>query len=146
MVRLPARPPHNRLGVLRQNLQAAIHESACSIFGSSQVWSLISSPLRPILTPISPGRGLALPQGVSIPPAVQNALQNGGSPRRSTSKRESMQRNTKWWLPYVILEFDRSQMLVEAIDGDLANPVYNYRTPLSVLDVAEVHLLIQLLQ
>jgi len=84
------------------------------------------------------GRGLTLPQGVSIPPAVQNALQNGGSPRRSTSKRESMQRNTKWWLPYVILEFDRSQMLVEAIDGDLANPVYNYRTPFDVFGQATV--------
>jgi hypothetical protein len=44
-----------------------------------------------------------------------------------------MQRASKWWLPYMILEFDRSQMLVEAIDGDLGNPVYNYRTPLCVI-------------
>jgi serum/glucocorticoid-regulated kinase 2 len=65
-----------------------------------------------------------------LPPAVQHALQAGPGPRRSTSKRESMQRATKWWLPYMILEFDRSQMLVDAIDGDIANPIYNYRTPL----------------
>jgi hypothetical protein len=78
------------------------------------------------------GRGLSAPPGVTVPEAVQKALQNGSTARRSTSKRESMQRATKWWLPYMILEFDRSQMLVEAIDGDLANPIYNYRTPLYV--------------
>jgi serum/glucocorticoid-regulated kinase 2 len=71
-----------------------------------------------------------MPPGVPIPDAVQRALAGGPPPRRSTSKRESMQRATKWWLPYVILEFDRSQMLIDAVDGDFANPIYNYRAPL----------------
>lgn len=33
-------------------------------------------------------------------------------------------------LPYIVLEFDNNQVLVDAMDGDLANPVWNYRADL----------------
>lgn len=44
-----------------------------------------------------------------------------------------MQRRRYWWLPYVVLEFDKNEILIDALGGDLANPVWNYRANLWVL-------------
>ncbi|KAF9223204.1 Pkinase-domain-containing protein [Gyrodon lividus] len=78
------------------------------------------------------GRGLALPHGVQVPEVIQKALVSSPAPRRSTSNRESFQRKRNWWLPYVVLEFDNNQVLVDAMGGDLANPVWNYRATFDV--------------
>jgi serum/glucocorticoid-regulated kinase 2 len=43
-----------------------------------------------------------------------------------------MQRRRSWWLPYIVLEFDKNEILIDALGGDLANPVWNYRADLSV--------------
>ena len=43
-----------------------------------------------------------------------------------------MQRRRYWWLPYIVLEFDKNEILIDALGGDLANPVWNYRADLSV--------------
>jgi len=43
-----------------------------------------------------------------------------------------MQRRRYWWLPYIVLEFDKNEILVDALGGDLTNPVWNYRADLSV--------------
>ena len=76
------------------------------------------------------GRGLALAPGVRIPDVIQKALDTGPPPRTSSSNRESMQRRRYWWLPYIVLEFDKNEILVDALGGDLANPVWNYRADL----------------
>ena len=34
------------------------------------------------------------------------------------------------WLPYVMLEFDKNEVLINALGGDLKNPVWNYRAHL----------------
>ena len=78
------------------------------------------------------GRGLALAPGVQVPEVIQKALDSSPATRRSTSNRESFQRKRNWWLPYVVLEFDNNQVLVDAMGGDLANPVWNYRAALYV--------------
>ncbi|THH16300.1 hypothetical protein EW146_g4308 [Bondarzewia mesenterica] len=78
------------------------------------------------------GRGLALAPGVQIPEVIQKALDNGPPPRTSTSNRESMQRRRYWWLPYVVLEFDKNEILIDALGGDLANPIWNYRANFDV--------------
>ncbi|KAF9234333.1 kinase-like domain-containing protein [Melanogaster broomeanus] len=78
------------------------------------------------------GRGLALAPGVQVPEVIQKALESSPAPRRSTSNRESFQRKRNWWLPYVVLEFDNNQVLVDAMGGDLANPVWNYRAAFDV--------------
>ncbi|KIJ12735.1 hypothetical protein PAXINDRAFT_171043 [Paxillus involutus ATCC 200175] len=78
------------------------------------------------------GRGLALAPGVQVPEVIQKALDSSPAPRRSTTKRESYQRKRNWWLPYVVLEFDNNQVLVDAMGGDLANPVWNYRAAFDV--------------
>ncbi|THH30970.1 hypothetical protein EUX98_g3205 [Antrodiella citrinella] len=78
------------------------------------------------------GRGLALPPGMLVPEVVQKALDAGAPPRRSTSNRDSMQRKRNWWLPYVVLEFDKNEVLVDALGGDLSKPEWNYRADFDV--------------
>ena len=43
-----------------------------------------------------------------------------------------MQRKRNWWLPYVVLEYDKNEILVDALGGDLAKPEWNYRADLYV--------------
>lgn len=35
-----------------------------------------------------------------------------------------------WWFPYVVVEFDRNELQVDAYDGDLRNPIWKYRATL----------------
>lgn len=82
-----------------------------------------------VLIPES-GRGLSLPPDVPIPEAIMKALESTPPSRKSTSNRESMQRKRFWWLPYVVLEFDKNEILIDALGGDLASPVWNFRADL----------------
>ncbi|EIN05527.1 Pkinase-domain-containing protein [Punctularia strigosozonata HHB-11173 SS5] len=84
------------------------------------------------------GRGLALPPGVQVPEVIKKALEHHPPSRRSTSKRESMQRKRYWWLPYVVLEFDNNQILIDAVDGDIANPIWNFRADFDVSRTSNV--------
>ena len=73
------------------------------------------------------GRNLTLPPGSILPPAIESALASG-IPRNSTSSnRESVQRRRHWWLPYVVLEFDKTQIMIDSLGGDLSTPVWMYR-------------------
>ncbi|OBZ78439.1 Serine/threonine-protein kinase gad8 [Grifola frondosa] len=78
------------------------------------------------------GRGLALPPGTPVPDVIQKALETSPPARKSASNRESMQRKRYWWLPYVVLEFDKNEILVEALGGDLSKPEWNYRADFDV--------------
>lgn len=91
-----------------------------------------------------------------VPNCVQSALQQhptsalssslSSSPRvpqhqRQTSvNRDSLQRKQLWWLPYVVLEFDKNEVLVDALGGDLANPVWMYSATFDVSRVSEISL------
>ena len=77
---------------------------------------------------------MSLAPGVQVPEVIQRALENtpATTGRRSTSNRESLQRKRYWWLPYVVLEFDKNEILIDAMGGDLSNPVWNYRADLYV--------------
>ena len=66
---------------------------------------------------------------MQVPDVIQKALE-GAPSRRSTSNRESYQRKRSWWLPYVVLEFDKNEVLVDAMAGDLSKPEWNYRADL----------------
>lgn len=35
-----------------------------------------------------------------------------------------------WWLPYLVLEFDRNELQLDALGGDLQNPVWKHRATL----------------
>jgi serum/glucocorticoid-regulated kinase 2 len=41
-----------------------------------------------------------------------------------------MQRKRMWWLPYVVVEFDKNEVLVDALGGELANPSWMYKAHL----------------
>ncbi|GMK57900.1 hypothetical protein CspeluHIS016_0407340 [Cutaneotrichosporon spelunceum] len=102
---------------------------------------------------VTAGKGLSLPQGVPVPQCVQNALHEhptsalaqslSSSPRISNHRqtanpRDSLQRKQLWWLPYVVLEFDKNEVLVDALGGDLANPVWMYSTQFDVSRSSEI--------
>lgn len=86
------------------------------------------------------GRGLSLAPGVQVPEVIQKALDSAPPSRKSTSNRESMQRKRYWWLPYVVLEFDKNEVLIDAMGGDLASPVWNYRADLCAIATAVLQL------
>ncbi|OCB91531.1 AGC/Akt protein kinase [Sanghuangporus baumii] len=79
------------------------------------------------------GRGLSLPPGAIVPDVIQRALRS--APERQPqprSNRDSMQRKRHWWLPYVVLEFDKNEILIDALDGDLSSPIWNHRAHFDV--------------
>ncbi|KLO18247.1 AGC/Akt protein kinase [Schizopora paradoxa] len=90
------------------------------------------------------GRGLSLPQGAMVPDVIQKALQSAPPPSQShhrsqsqqmgnnRSNRESLQRKRQWWLPYAVLEFDKNEILIDAQEGDLANPMWKFRAHFDV--------------
>lgn len=53
-------------------------------------------------------------------------------------QRDSLQRKQLWWLPYVVLEFDKNEVLVDALGGDLANPVWMYSATFDVSRISEI--------
>ncbi|KAJ7621162.1 kinase-like domain-containing protein [Roridomyces roridus] len=81
------------------------------------------------------GRGLTLPPDVAVPDAIQKALTTAPA-KKPANNRESMQR--KRYLPYVVLEFDKNEILIDAMDGDLANPVWNYKADFDVSRTSNV--------
>jgi serum/glucocorticoid-regulated kinase 2 len=64
---------------------------------------------------------------------IQHALDsatNDAARGKSTNTHDSLQRKRFWWLPYVVLECDKNEILIDALGGDLSNPVWNYRAHL----------------
>lgn len=76
-----------------------------------------------LLIRVCDAQGLTLPEGID---------RNTATPARSTASnnRDSLTRKQNWWLPYVVLEFDRNELLVDALGGDATNPIYQYRAHL----------------
>ncbi|WVQ75985.1 hypothetical protein IAR50_005621 [Cryptococcus sp. DSM 104548] len=99
---------------------------------------------------VTAAKGLQLPQGVQIPGPVQQALdknptpapQIATSPPNSSANprnnRDSLQRRQVWWLPYLVLEFDKNEVLVDALGGDLASPVWMYSATFDVSRISEI--------
>lgn len=44
--------------------------------------------------------------------------------------RQSMQRKQCWWLPYLVLEFDKNEILIDAVGGDVQGPVWMFKADL----------------
>ena len=65
-----------------------------------------------------------------VPEAIQRAVETAPQTRRSTSNRDSLQRKRIWWLPYVVLEFDKNEVLIDAMGGTLTQPEWNFKTEL----------------
>ncbi|KAK1921600.1 kinase-like domain-containing protein [Papiliotrema laurentii] len=102
---------------------------------------------------VTAGKGFSLPQGVPVPEPIQRALQAhptsslssslSSSPRVNlgtlpTRNRDSLQRKQLWWLPYVVLEFDKNEVLVDALGGDLSSPVWMYSATFDVSRISDI--------
>lgn len=96
-------------------------------------------------------RGLSLPPGQNVPPMIARALAqagpNGASMAGSLThgnggagNRQSMQRKQCWWLPYLVLEFDKNEVLIDALGGDVSAPVWMYKANFDVSRNSEISL------
>ncbi|KZS89665.1 Pkinase-domain-containing protein [Sistotremastrum niveocremeum HHB9708] len=83
------------------------------------------------------GRNLHLPPGVGLPDAIKQALSHhapGHAHKQSRGgNRDSLRRDrASWWLPYVVLEFDKNQILVDALGGTIDSPQWLYKAHFDV--------------
>ncbi|KZW01511.1 Pkinase-domain-containing protein [Exidia glandulosa HHB12029] len=93
----------------------------------------------------------------TLPPAVKSMLSSAQakavaavSPSSVTLQRanmkkghraqDSVQRKNCWWLPYAVLEFDVNQVLIDAMGGQLSDPVYMYQAQFDVSRTSEISL------
>ncbi|KAM0790286.1 Serine/threonine protein kinase, AGC [Microbotryomycetes sp. NB124-2] len=81
-------------------------------------------------------RKLSLPPGTALPEDIQKALQDYSTAAKGG--RESLQRKQMWWLPYVVLEFDKNEVLIDAMGGELDSPVYMFRAHFDVSRISDV--------
>ncbi|TIA90968.1 hypothetical protein E3P99_01300 [Wallemia hederae] len=56
----------------------------------------------------------------------------------SSNNRDSMQRKQCWWLPYIVMEFDKNEILVDALGGRLDQPVWMYKAHFDVSRASEI--------
>jgi len=95
-----------------------------------------STPTSPTPVPASglllirvvEARGISLPPGIrppQIPPHFSSS-----TPTNTRGNRDSLQRKQCWWLPYVVLEFDKNEVLIDALGGEVQNPTWQYRAHL----------------
>ncbi|WVO16577.1 hypothetical protein L204_104256 [Cryptococcus depauperatus] len=99
---------------------------------------------------VTAAKNLQLPQGVLVPAPIQEALnahpaptssQIATSPTNATNQRvnrDSLQRRQIWYLPYLVLEFDKNEVLVDALGGDLSSPIWMYSATFDVSRISEI--------
>jgi serum/glucocorticoid-regulated kinase 2 len=104
--------------------------------------SLLSVPAQSLI----PNTDLPI---VPVPAPVQSALAShpsiasalSTSPRiaiNPRANRDSLQRKQLWWLPYVVLEFDKNEVLVDALGGDVSGPVWMYSATFDVSRISDI--------
>ncbi|KAI9609400.1 hypothetical protein H4Q26_007354 [Puccinia striiformis f. sp. tritici PST-130] len=99
--------------------------------------------------------GLSVPSGIDLPDIVQRAVVENpqvgsltvGSLAESQptngdrkANREGIHRKYNWWLPYLVLEFDKNEVLVEALGGTIDFPVWMYKADFDVSRASEITL------
>ena len=88
-------------------------------------------------------KGVSLPPGTATPPAIAKAISqnrttsalassfaNISNGNGSNPNRQSIQRKNCWWLPYLVLEFDKNEVLIDAMGGDVQAPTWMYKATL----------------
>jgi len=89
---------------------------------------------------------------VALPAPIKAALEAPHQPSIASSlstsphllnqpgrtNRDSLQRKQAWWLPYVVLEFDKNEVLVDALGGDVSNPVWMYSATFDVSRISDI--------
>ena len=85
-----------------------------------------------LLIRVCEARGITPPSNITLPAQQQVATSNRNNRDSLTRKQQN------WWLPYVVLEFDKNEVLIDALGGDTANPIYQYRAHFDVSRSSEV--------
>jgi serum/glucocorticoid-regulated kinase 2 len=85
-------------------------------------------PPSPVLPPPPAKSGTLLirvveARNIAIPNHVLQQAQRAQQLQMGSSSKS-------WWLPYVVLEFDRNELQIDALDGDMSNPTWKYRANL----------------
>ncbi|KAI8342387.1 kinase-like domain-containing protein [Chlamydoabsidia padenii] len=83
-------------------------------------------------------------QGLTVPSQVQLPQPPPSQPLPNQRNRDSLTRKQHWWLPYVVLEFDKNEILIDALGGDTQNPIYQYRAHFDVSRSSDVSISIYL--
>ncbi|ORY73876.1 putative Serine/threonine-protein kinase gad8 [Leucosporidium creatinivorum] len=85
-------------------------------------------------------RSLILPEGVELAANVKSRPSSMGGPGMGSAqrKRESVQRSECSHLPYVILTFDRNEVVIDPLGGSLTNPSYLFQTAFDVSRRSEI--------
>ncbi|CAG8578439.1 7192_t:CDS:2 [Diversispora eburnea] len=110
-----------------------------------------STPTSPTPVPASglllirvvEARGISLPPGIRLPQVPQ---QISSSTPTTRGNRDSLQRKLCWWLPYVVLEFDKNEVLIDALGGEVQNPTWQYKAHFDVSRESDVSIQIYLRQ
>ncbi|KAG9046592.1 hypothetical protein FS837_004011 [Tulasnella sp. UAMH 9824] len=91
---------------------------------------------------IHSGRNLNLPPNTALPGVIQQALASGAQQQlqqgRGAGARESLQRKKAWWLPYVVLQFDKQDVMVDALGGEIGAPVWMSKAHFDVSRVSDI--------
>ncbi|KAF0538295.1 AGC/AKT protein kinase [Gigaspora margarita] len=87
-------------------------------------------------------RGLTLPPGIRPPQVPPHYVPS--APTSTRGNRDSMQRKQCWWLPYVVLEFDKNEVLIDALGGEVQNPTWQYKAHFDVSRESDVSIQIYL--
>ncbi|KAI8092787.1 kinase-like domain-containing protein [Halteromyces radiatus] len=123
-----------------RNSSNTITASSTNTKTISPILSSPSSPSEPysgvLLIRVCDAQGLTIPSQINLPPPppIQPLPRN----------RDSLTRKQHWWLPYVVLEFDKNEILIDALGGDTQNPIYQYRAHFDVSRSSDVSISIYL--
>ncbi|ORE02451.1 Pkinase-domain-containing protein [Rhizopus microsporus var. microsporus] len=100
--------------------------------GSSSQSSSTNEPKNGVLLiRVCEARGISPPANITLPSVPPQ-------PVHQNRNRDSLTRKQNWWLPYVVLEFDKNEILIDALGGDTANPIYQHRANFDVSRSSEV--------
>ncbi|KAH8825338.1 AGC/Akt protein kinase [Flagelloscypha sp. PMI_526] len=91
--------------------------------------------------------GLQLPTGaLASDQAIVAASASPGSvtqhrlASRSKGNRDSVQRTQCWWLPYLLLEYEVNQVLIQPLGGNVQKPLFMYQANFDVSRDADISL------
>ncbi|KAI9257652.1 kinase-like domain-containing protein [Sporodiniella umbellata] len=116
-----------KLPGVRRNKETASPSTPAAVVASTPSSEPQSGVL---LIRVCEARGISPPAGVTLPSVPPQPVQN--------RNRDSFSRKQNWWLPYVVLEFDKNEVLIDCLGGDTANPIYQYRANFDVSRSSEV--------
>lgn len=95
-----------------------------------------------LLIRVVDARGITLPIGVHPLPAPKGFAMPSqavlGAGLSGSGNANTQARKPLYWLPYLILEFDKNEIIIDAIGGDVINTVWQYRAHFDVSKSSEV--------